>query len=73
MRIPESLRAPARDLPYALWLPPYLLCFWLLEHLVTADYRPTQLPIDGLIPFWEGFVVFYCLWYPKHSTTVLIR
>lgn len=57
-------RLPWRDLKYALWLPPYLLLFLLLEHLPGRGYWATQLPVDGYIPFCEWFVIPYCLWYP---------
>lgn len=63
-RLPERLSRSLRELRYALWLPVYLVCFFLLEHLVTGDYWATQLPLDSLIPFCPFFVVFYCLWYP---------
>lgn len=57
-------RLPWRDLKYALWLPAYLLTFFFMERTITSGYRPTQLPLDAWIPFQEGFVVFYCAWYP---------
>lgn len=65
MTLPRSLRRlPWRDLKYALWLPPYLLIFLLLERLPAGRYWATQLPIDARIPFCEWFVIPYCLWYP---------
>lgn len=51
-------------LRYALWLPPYLILFALLEKLITANYWATNLPVDQLIPFCEYFAVPYALWYP---------
>lgn len=60
-----------RELRYTLWLPVYLLCFFLLERFITHGYWPTQLPADGLIPFCPFFVVFYCLWYPLLVTVGL--
>ena len=63
-RLPERVAGPLRELRYALWLPVYLACFFLLEHLITDSYWATQLPLDHLIPFCPQFVVFYCLWYP---------
>ncbi len=47
-----------------LYVPVYLLAFFVLEHAVTADYWVSYLPLDDLIPFCEYFVVPYCLWYP---------
>ena len=63
-RLSERLPAPLRELRYALWLPIYLISFFLLEQLITDSYWATQLPLDSLIPFCPQFVVFYCLWYP---------
>lgn len=70
-RLPERLTAPLRELRYALWLPVYLLSFFLLERLITDSYWATQLPLDDLIPFRPEFVVFYCLWYPLLITVGL--
>lgn len=63
-RLPERRLAYLRELRYALWVPVYLICFFLLERLITDGYWATQLPLDRLIPFCPPFVVFYCLWYP---------
>ena len=63
-RLPEHVPGWLRELRYALWLPVYLLSFFLLERLITDSYWATQLPLDDLIPFCPPFVVFYCLWYP---------
>lgn len=51
---------------YVLFVPAYLLCFSLVEHLVPADgdYWVVWCPLDDCIPFLEGFVIPYCLWYP---------
>ncbi|SFP95958.1 PAP2 superfamily protein [Oscillibacter sp. PC13] len=59
-----SPRLPLQDLKYVLWLPVYLLSFFYLELQPAGSYQATQLPLDHLIPFWESFVIFYCLWYP---------
>lgn len=47
-----------------MWLPFYLLAFFLLERIPGRVYWPTQFPLDSLIPFCEWFVIPYCLWYP---------
>lgn len=70
-RLPISAAGPLRELRYALWLPVYLICFFLLEQLVTDNYWATQLPVDALLPFCPIFVVFYCLWYPLLVTVGL--
>ena len=50
----------------ALYLPVFLAAFFLLEHYVDgdSDYWVSYLPLDDRIPFLEGFVLAYCLWYP---------
>ena len=63
-RLPGHAANMLRELRYALWLPVYLVCFFLLEQLITDNYWATQLPLDALVPFCPFFVVFYCLWYP---------
>lgn len=59
-----DIRFPWRELRYTLWLPLYLLSFFVLEHLPVPFYWATQLSIDAYIPFCEWFVIPYCLWYP---------
>lgn len=63
-RLPAHMREILRELRWALWVPVYLICFFLLERLIVHGYWATQLPLDRLIPFQPAFVVFYCLWYP---------
>lgn len=61
---PAPGRAPLiRDLRYALWVLPYLLCFLLMEALTPASYHATQLPIDRWIPYASWAVVPYLSWY----------
>lgn len=62
MRLPFA--PPWRELKYALWFPAYLLAYALAEHLVTARYWATDLPVDSLIPFSEYALIPYSLWYP---------
>ena len=57
-------RFPWGELKYVLWLPVYLLFFFVIEHIVVTGYWPTQTWLDGKIPFCEWFVIPYCLWYP---------
>jgi len=51
---------------YVLFLPGYLLCFFLVEAIVPADcdYWVSYCRLDDYIPFLEGFIVPYCCWYP---------
>jgi len=51
------------QLKYLLWLPVYLMAYLILEHRPTSSCWATQLPIDNAIPFCEGFVIFYGIWY----------
>ena len=57
-------RFPWGELKYVLWLPVYLLFFFVIERIVVTGYWPTQTWLDGKIPFCEWFVIPYCLWYP---------
>ena len=57
-------RFPWGELKYVLWLPVYLLFFFVIERIVITGYWPTQTWLDGKIPFCEWFVIPYCLWYP---------
>lgn len=51
-----------------LWLlsfwPLYILRYLLVENLnPAAVYNPIYSPLDDRIPFHEGFLIFYVLWY----------
>ncbi|MGN1095680.1 MAG: phosphatase PAP2 family protein [Eubacteriales bacterium] len=56
---------------WALYVPLYLVFFFLVEKLVpsTADYWVSYMKLDDMIPFCEYFVVFYVLWYPYMALT----
>ena len=61
----SGFRAKLRqDGKYLLWLPVYLLCFFLLEQRTLDAYWATQIRLDDLIPFCEWFAIPYYLWYP---------
>lgn len=49
-----------------LYVPVYLICFFLVEHLVpsSADYWVSYCRLDDLIPFCEYFIIPYYMWYP---------
>ena len=52
---------------YVLWVlyvPFYLILFYIAERVVTDNYWVSYLPLDDKIPFNEWFVIPYCLWYP---------
>lgn len=64
-----SLRALLRAHPeycYALFVPAFLICFFLVERLVPPEggYWVSHCALDDRIPFAEVFVIPYCLWYP---------
>ena len=62
---PFFLRQENRYLWFALILPAYLLAFAWVEAWIPADAcRPTYIPLDDQIPFLEGFIVPYMLWFP---------
>ena len=43
---------------YALYVPVYLLAFWIIERFMPADrvYWPSWIPLDDQIPFRAQFV-----------------
>lgn len=48
----------------------YLTWFIYLEQKVTKDYRVIHVTLDDYIPFCEGFVIPYFLWFLYVSATV---
>lgn len=64
--IKTYIKTNKKVLPYFLFLPGYLLAFFLLETFISGDgsYWSSYIFLDDYIPFLEGFVIFYCLWYP---------
>ena len=47
---------------WGLYLPVYLILYFVVEHVVTDNYWPTQTVIDNYIPFCEYFVIPYDSW-----------
>ena len=47
---------------WGLYLPVYLILYFVVEHVVTDNYWPTQTVIDDYIPFCEYFVIPYDSW-----------
>ena len=47
---------------WGLYLPVYLILYFVVEHVVTDTYWPTQTVIDDYIPFCEYFVIPYDSW-----------
>ncbi len=54
-----------------IYLPFYLLWFFLLEQHVTGNYYIIESPLDRHIPFNEYFIVPYLLWFPFIAISVL--
>lgn len=50
----------------ALLLPMYLILFFAVERYISPDkpYWASYVPLDDQIPFLEGFILPYCMWYP---------
>lgn len=48
----------------------YLPWFYWLEQTVTQDYYILRTELDLRIPFWEGAVIPYLLWFPFVALTV---
>ena len=64
-----SLRALLKRHPeywYFLFIPGYIICFFIMEALVPAgsDYWVSYCPLDDHIPFLDFFVIPYVMWYP---------
>ena len=59
---------------YILFVPAFLICFFSLEKFVGPDrnYWSVYCNLDEVIPFWEGFVIPYYLWYPLLFGTGLL-
>lgn len=65
----ETVRSFVTKNPHvwlALLLPVYLALFFLVEWYVSPDkpYWSSYVPLDDQIPFLEGFILPYCMWYP---------
>ena len=53
----------------ALYLPIYLISFFLIEKYVTGDFWVSYMWLDDYIPFCEYFIIPYVLWYPALFAT----
>ena len=51
---------------YFLFIPGYICCFFIMEHLVPSDcdYWVSYCRLDDYIPFLDFFVIPYVMWYP---------
>lgn len=49
---------------YLLFIPLYLIIFFLEEKYISSDYFVSYMRMDDYIPFCEWFVIPYLLWYP---------
>ncbi len=61
------MRQFIKKYPYVLWvlyLPVYLVLFFIVEQVITTDYWVSYCKVDDWIPFCPAFVVFYVMWYP---------
>ena len=65
-KMKKEIFKKSRHALWALYLPIYLIAFFMLEHYIgwDADYWVSYTPLDDVIPFCEYFVIFYYLWYP---------
>ena len=65
MRLKDFLK-DNRHFWLSLYVPVFLVLFFTVERLVPEDtaYWVSYISFDDAIPFWEVFVVPYCLWYP---------
>jgi membrane-associated phospholipid phosphatase len=64
-RVRDFVLSRKTELLLTLYVPLYLIAFFLIEKLLPdSGYWVTWLPLDDLIPFWEGGAIFYVLWFP---------
>lgn len=73
----KKLRSFLRQNPhlrYILFLPAFLVCFFSLERLIEPGDVVWWVysPMDDFVPFLEGFVIPYYLWYPLLFVTGLL-
>lgn len=59
----NSLIKKYKHIILALYVPIYLICFFLLERKVTTDFTALNSPIDDMIPFIPFFIIPYILWF----------
>ena len=57
-------RKPGREAWMLIYLPIYLLMFFVVEHVITDNYWVSYCPLDDMIPFVPRFVFVYVMWYP---------
>lgn len=63
-RLSKINQAEYRHLWLLLFWPAYILRYLLVENLNPAGYyHPIHCVVDDWIPFQEGFLIFYALWY----------
>ena len=58
------MRKPGREAWLLLYLPIYLIMFFVVEHVITDNYWVSYCPLDDAIPCVRQFVFVYVLWYP---------
>ena len=58
------MRKPGREAWLLMYLPIYLILFFVVEHVITDNYWVSYCPLDDMIPFVRQFVFVYVLWYP---------
>ncbi len=60
----EFLKKYRHAWPILIYLPFYMLWFFLLEQTVTENYYIIESSLDAYIPFNEYFIIPYLLWFP---------
>lgn len=59
----QTLKDKFKYWQFALYVPVYLFFFFLVER-TTHDVTYINIPLDDKIPFIEGFIIPYFLWFP---------
>ncbi len=64
-RLGKSLTKEVRDnIPLLAYWPVYLLLFVWIERFVSGPYNVIHCGLDDAVPFCEGFVLPYFMWFP---------
>ncbi len=66
----QTLKEKYKYWQFIFYMPVYLVFFFLVEKN-THDVTYINIPLDDLIPFVEGFIVPYFLWFPFMGVAII--
>lgn len=64
LKLSDLRKEEYRHLLLLLYWPVYCLLFLYIERFAPGDYTPVHAALDEAIPFCEGFIIPYFLWFP---------